>query len=45
MSGRRSVDVPPDALTTLCQGTPRGQPCIAHPTARGDRRFSIHVAI
>ena len=44
MSGSRSVDVPPEALTTRCQGMRGGQPCIAHPTARGDTRLSTSVA-
>jgi len=45
MSGIRSVEQPPEAFTTRCQGTPRGLPCIAHPTARGERRLPRRVAI
>ena len=33
MSGRRPVEHPPPALTTLCHGTSSGQEAIAHPTA------------
>ena len=40
----RLVEQAPEALTTRCQGTPSGQPCMAQPTARGESRFSINVA-